>query len=152
MKFIFRVFLIFLLFSPIFSPLHAEAEKEEGEEKEEKGNHGSDSIFRSWYDVGQIIVPVIKRNKVVAYMRIKIQILTKDGSPIDPYRDYKYILLDAYFTDIYQVMCDRWLMGSKAPTQEAIHKRLIKITNKVVGSKKLKTIITNYYFYFPDQK
>jgi hypothetical protein len=121
------------------------SEKEDKEEKEEesgKKNGGTtveNSVFRSYLDVGTMTIPIIKRDKVHAYIRMKIQIMTKDGS-------YKKRLHDAYFSDIYGVMSDRWL-PPKEPTSEVIQKRLAKQTQRIVGSDQLLTILPTYYFY-----
>lgn len=135
--------------------------KDEEEEEEKKGKKGGgeekegskveDSVFRAYLNVGDMIVPIVKREGVYAYLKLKVQIMTKDGSTIEPFRPYKKRLIDAYFTDVYSVMSDRWL-PPKEPTKEAIEKRLSAQTNRIVGSDKLTTIITTFYYYKPEKK
>ena len=149
--------LFFFLFLCLHSlPLYAEGagekkedkEKDEEEEKPEKkeGTSVEDSIFRSYLNVGNMTIPVIKESKVYGYIKLKVQIMTKDGSTIEPFRAYKKRLIDAYFTDVYTVMSDRWL-PPKEPTSEAILKRLSKQTDRIVGSDQLLTIFPTFYFY-----
>ncbi len=144
-------------------PIHAEggeekkpekAEKDEKEEESEKKHEGTNvenSVFRSYLDVGTMTIPIIKRDKVHAYIRMKVQIMTKDGSTIEPFRLYKKRLHDAYFSDIYGVMSDRWL-PPKEPTSQVIQKRLAKQTQRIVGSDQLLTILPTYYFYKVPEK
>lgn len=123
--------------------------KKEGENKE--GSTTEDSVFRSYLNVGDMTVPVIKHDGVFAYIKMKVQIMTKDGSSIEPFRPYKKRLFDAHFSDVYSVMSDRWL-PSKDPTSEAIQKRLAKQTDRIVGSDKLLTILPMFYFYKVPEK
>ena len=143
--------------------LRAEGDGEKKESKEDKdgddsgkkdkneGTKVEDSVFRSYLNVGDMTIPVIKQDGVVAYIKMRVQIMTKDGSSIEPHRPYKKRLYDAYFSDVYSSMSDRWL-PSKEPTSEVIQKRLARQTDRIVGSDKLQTILPMFYFYKVPEK
>lgn len=146
------------LSTPLYSKGDGDKKNEKAEEKEEEKNEGKtdgknveDSIYRSYLNVGSLTIPVIKNDRVYGYIKLKAQIMTKDGSTIEPFRPYKKRLIDAYFTDVYTVMSDRWL-PPKEPTSEAIQKRLSKQTDRIVGSDKLLTILPTFYFYKNPEK
>lgn len=158
-KFLFILLLPLSLFSPpLYAKGNGEKKEEKGQEKEDEknerktdGKNVEDSIYRSYLNVGNLTIPVIKNDKVYGYIKLKAQIMTKDGSTIEPFRLYKKRLIDAYFTDVYTVMSDRWL-PPKEPTSEAIQKRLSKQTDRIVGSDKLLTILPTFYFYKTPEK
>lgn len=153
---VFKAFLIFLNLMS-FSGSDSKAEgTEEADKKEEptEGGEGAkvdDSVFRPYMTVGNMVVPIVKREGVYAYVKLTIQIITKDGTSIEPYRPYKNRLYDAYFTDVYTILSDRWL-PPKEPSKDSVQKRLSKRTDQIVGPDKLTTIITTFYFYKPEKK
>lgn len=148
-----RFWILLLTITWILHSQSMAAKKEKDSDNEsEESTQTDDSILKSYLDVGLIIVPVVKGDDVVAFARVKIQVVTTDNTTIDPYHKYKKILLDAYFSDLYHVLCDHWLDSGKDPSQESIKKRLSQVTDKIVGPNKLKTYITNYYFHRPEKK
>lgn len=147
--FIFFTFFLTWLSSPISLYADESSSPRTQSEKDEEKASSDEAPIKTYLDLKALVVPVIKRDKVVAYARLSIQVATKDNSSIDPFRPYKNRLIDAYFKDLFQGLCDQWLPG-KDPKEETIHKRLSKVTDTLVGPNKLLTIITNFYFYKPE--
>ncbi|WP_010298929.1 hypothetical protein [Candidatus Odyssella thessalonicensis] len=109
------------------------------------------STVETYWEVPALIIPVVKGDQIYAYVRILVQVMTKDATAIAPYQKYQPILQDHYFKDIYGALCDQWLPG-KEPNQATIEKRLQRVTDNIVGAGKLVTYVVNFYLYRPQKK
>lgn len=96
-----------------------------------------------------IVIPIIKAGKVYGYLRIEVQLETKDGSPIASIKPIFPILRDKYFTVLYGVLCDRWLPDTPL-NQDTILELVKKATTSVLLERtkedNLKVYFKNFYF------
>ncbi len=136
------VILIFLAFFS-FSPQKVEAENEK------KAEDSTGSVETYW-EVPALIIPVVKGDQVYAYVRILVQVMTKNATSIYAYKIYYPLIQDRFFRDIYGALCDQWLPG-KEPNQNTIEKRLQRVLDNLIGPDKLAVYVVNFYFYKPEK-
>jgi hypothetical protein len=127
-----------------FNLHHATAESE-------KKSEMSTASVETYWEVPALIIPVVKGDQVYAYVRILVQVMTKDTTSIHAYKIYYPLIQDRFFRDIYGALCDQWLPG-KEPNQDTIEKRLQRVLDNLVGPDKLAVYIVNFYFYKPEKK
>lgn len=96
-----------------------------------------------------IIISIIKSGKVYGYLRLEIQLATTDGGPIEHLEPLYPILVDAYTTQLYSLICDRWIPDQPL-NQESILKIIQDLTTKITkeraNSDNLKAYLKNFFF------
>ncbi|WP_032112990.1 flagellar basal body-associated FliL family protein [Candidatus Paracaedibacter symbiosus] len=101
-----------------------------------------------------MIIPIIKASKVYGYLRLEIQLATKDGTSIETLKPLFPILFDAYMTQLYSLICDRWLPDQPL-NQDAILKIARELTAKITTEKAKTDNLTVYFknfFFAPANK
>lgn len=83
----------FLLLLAVLLPLPAMANSEEKKEEEATGPQ--------FVPIGPITVPIIRQGKIYQYVRIQVQLETKDGEGAKIVTDRKPSLNDAYLSSLY---------------------------------------------------
>lgn len=103
----------------------------------------------SYKTLQPIIISVIKSRKVYGQLRLEIQLTTKDGGPIEPFEPLYPILVDAYTTQLYSLICDRWIPDHPL-NQENILKIVQDLTSKITkeraNSDNLSAHLKNFFF------
>lgn len=101
-----------------------------------------------------IIIPIVKTGKVYGYLRLEIQLATKDDSSIEPFRLLFPILVDAYLSGLYSLIGDRWIPDQPLK-QETISQVLRDLTSQVIKEKTKSDNVTVYlknFFFVPTNK
>lgn len=145
---------LFILFLGLLSTSPGAAHDNSGGEDEDSSAHEKDrgTIIADYeYNFAPLIIPVIKGEKIVAYLRLVIKLVTKDRSSFRDYQPYIPRLTDAIFQDLYSVLCDQWL-PYKDPMPDSILKRIQKIVPTIVGDDNLLVFITSFYFNRTEDK
>lgn len=93
-----------------------------------------------------LIISIVKGNRIIAYLNLDILLETKNKTPIELYKAWLPRLRDAYFTDLYGVLCDLWL-PSREPNPVTVRQRLMQKTQELTQSDQLTPKITRFYFY-----
>lgn len=109
------------------------------------------SATETYIELQPMIIPVVKGDKVFAFVRLMVHVMTKDATSIYPFKPYEPILKDRFFADTYGALCDQWLPGQQ-PNQDTIEKRLQRVADHIVGPDKLRIFVAHFYFYKPDPK
>ena len=148
MSYFFQLFISFFLLT---TPLFAEEESapppaEHAESKESEG--GSEKINNS-KTLPPLIITIIKSGKVYGYLRLEIQLATKDGESIEHFKPLYPILVDAYTTQLYALICDRWIPDQPL-NQDSIAKIVQDLTTKITkeraNSDNLRAYLKNFFF------
>lgn len=84
----------FLLLLAVILPLPALANSEEKKE-------GEEATGPQFVPIGPITVPIIRQGKIYQYVRIQVQLETKDGEGAKIVTDRKPSLNDAYLSSLY---------------------------------------------------
>jgi hypothetical protein len=62
-----------------------------------------------------LIISIIKADKIYGYLRLELQLATKDGHSIEYLKPLYPILVDAYTTKLYSLIGDRWIPDHPLP-------------------------------------
>ena len=94
----------------------------------------------TFLDVDPIVIPIFKDNEVVGNIQlgIKLEIIGNDAYRIVTQRKAK--LVDAYLRDLY-VYIPRYLMRAAQVDLVVVKKRLIVLTDKVMGPGTVKDVL-----------
>lgn len=96
-----------------------------------------------------LIISIIKAGKVYGYLRLEIQLATKDGHSIEHLQPLYPILMDAYTTKLYSLICDRWIPDTPLP-QESVLKIVQDVTDEItkekIKSSNIKAYLKNFFF------
>ncbi len=118
---------------------------------ESGGADASKGTTETYIELKPFIIPVVKGDQIYAYVRVLVNVMTKDATSIFPFKPYEPLLRDRYFADVYGALCDQWLPGQE-PNRDTVAKRLQRVTDHLVGPDKLRVLITHFYFYRPEDK
>lgn len=122
-----------------------------GQVKADENSNGvkSSAVSLNYKTLEPLIIPIIKSGKVYGYLRLEVQLATKDGSPVDAIKPIYPILRDRYYTNLYSLLCDRWLPDTPL-NQDVILKLIRNITTAVVVEQTKEDNITAFLkgFYF----
>lgn len=122
-------------------------EKESGSRAEEVKSSAKDA--QNFKTLDPMVISIIKSGKVYGYLRLEIQISTKDATPIEPFRPLFPILEDAYMSQLYSLIGDRWIPDQPLK-QEVILQIIQDLTSKIVKEKSksdnLIVFLKNFYF------
>lgn len=96
-----------------------------------------------------LLITIIKSSKAYGYLRLEIQLVTKDGTPITPYEPLFPILKDAYFAAVYSAVCDRWIPGQPLKPEsllKIIQKTTDTVTQQRLKNDNLQAFLKNFFF------
>lgn len=129
------------------------ASQEDGEPAPSQATNDLKAV-RNYQTLSPLIISIVKPGKVYGYLRLEIQLATKDGTSIEPYQDLHPFLIDAYMRQLYSLIGDRWIPGQPL-SQETILQILRDITSKIVKENKKSdnvTVLLKSFFFTPANK
>lgn len=140
-----------LTFTFASSANEKEAEKEAEKAAEPLPSKGTKELKdgNNYKTLDPLIIPIVKTGKVYGYLRLEIQLATKDGTSIEPFQTVFPILVDAYVSQLYSLIGDRWIPGQPL-NQDTILQVIRDLTSKIVKEKtkseNVATYLKNFFF------
>lgn len=103
----------------------------------------------NYHTLSPVIIPIVKTGKVYGYLRLEIQLATKDSTSIEPFKALYPALTDAYLSQLYSLIGDRWIPDQPLK-QETILQILRNLTSKIIkektGSDNITVYLKNFFF------
>ena len=103
----------------------------------------------NYHTLNPLVITIIKAGKVYGYLRLEIQLATKDDTPIAPYQPLFPLLIDAYTTSLYSLICDRWIPDQPL-NPDSILKIIQDLTDKItkerVQNDNLRAYLKRFFF------
>lgn len=104
---------------------------------------------KNYHTLAPLIIPIVKTGKVYGYLRLEIQLATKDSTSIEPFKGLSPLLVDAYLSQLYSLIGDRWIPDQPL-NQETILQILQDLTSKIIkektGSENVRVYLKNFFF------
>lgn len=150
---------VFLVWKSAF-PLHAEETSHQQESTHDSSDLPASKAMAESKDENNyktlppLIISIVKEDKIYGYLRLELQLATKDGKAIEQLKPLYPILMDAYTTKLYSLIGDRWIPDHPLPP-ESILKIVQDATDKITQERLKNTNIKVYlknFFFFPANK
>lgn len=136
-----RLLVVFLVYGWAF-PVHAEEPYVSKSMAETKDENNYKTLL-------PIIISIIKADKIYGYLRLELQLATKDGHSIEPLKPLYPILMDAYTTKLYSLIGDRWIPDHPLPPEsilKIVQDTTDEITQEKLKNTNIKVYLKNFFF------
>ena len=130
-------------------PLHAEESAHDSSEPYVSKAMAESKDENNYKTLPPLIISIIKADKIYGYLRLELQLATKDGHSIEYLKPLYPILMDAYTTKLYSLIGDRWIPDHPLPPEsilKIVQDATDEITQQKLKNSNIKVYLKNFFF------